>query len=846
HKIVEGGEVAIPEELLTSIADSIAAGDGVRFLTLLGQLQEAGKPETVEETVDRLRRVSTTSPMNSLHDIVALISNGLFSGSLQELLADAVGLTSGMNSQNNSNPDPPRSLYPSVNKCDAPYSIPEDRLRAAIYIPLSFSNGKKAPVILVPNAGNTGYTTYRSSFIPLLTDPKTTYADPVWLNLPAFATGDLQVYAEYVAYAIHYVASRTGRNVTLVGFGQASVTNQWALKYWPSTRTVTGSEFTVSGDYHGSMAALPSSVVLSGIGNVPALIQQWNQSHFIRSLRSHRGGSAYVPTTSVYTGFEDDMVQPQSGPRASAIIEDERGVGVTNAEVQVVCRGKPAGGFYNFASVLLNPLVHALFKDVMTNGGGKGPGKMSRLDLKTVCSSYLAPGLVLNDLLTSQKYLLVDLVSIAMNPNKTLVEPVVKPYARRDPDSAFAAGDGERVGTLLRQVTPGAKPSSVQEAVSRIQAISTANGTIENIALRISQGLFSGSIESILSPTSLADGPGSSNNNNPPPPTTIYPSVSPCDAPYTVSEQALRSAIYIPSTFTNGTKTPVIIVPIAGNTGYSEYNGNIITQLANSDYADPVWVNVPTYSIPDIQVNAEYVAYVMHYIASRTGRNVTMMSYGQGSLTTGWALKYWPSTRNVTSSDFAINGVYKGSDAVVPNTLVNVGLGAVPSIIQQKFESNFIQAFRSNGGDSAYLPSTSIYSSFYDILVQPQSGTGASAYRGDARAVGVTNAEVQVVCAGRPAGSFYDGSGLSVHPLPYALLRDAIANGGPGRLSRIDLNQVCSTYLAPGLGLENLLSTQNFLISAAVRVIPYLPKSLVEPAIKPYASVDPDGCTATT
>ncbi|RCI11495.1 hypothetical protein L249_7697 [Ophiocordyceps polyrhachis-furcata BCC 54312] len=730
------------DRLRRLLADAVAARDETRFLALLARLREAEKPKTVEETVDRLRRLSTTNPMD---DIVARISHGLFSGSLQGLLADVVGLTSGVNSQDNSNPDPPRPLYPAVGSCDAPYSVPEDRLRAAIYIPPGFTNGRKPPVILVPNTGNTGYTTYMSSLIPLLTAPATSYADPVWLNLPAFSTGDIQVYAEYVAYAIHYVASRAGgRKVTVVGLGQASVTNHWALKYWPSTRNVTAGEFAVSGDYHGSVAALPSSVVLSGIGNVPALIQQWNQSQFIRALRSHGGGSAYVPTTSVFTGFQDALVQPQTGPGASAVVDDERRVGVTNAEVQVVCRGRAAGGFYNFASVLLHPLVHALLEDVVANGG-RGPGRLARLDLARVCGSYLAPGLGLNDLLASQKYLLVDLVSIAMSPNKTLTEP-------------------------------------------------------------------------------------------------IYPSVSHCDAPYSVPEQDLRSAIYMPPTFTNGTKAPVILVPIAGNTVYGTYGGNIVSQLAASDYADPVWVNVPGWSMGDMQVNAEYVAYAMHYVASRTGRNVTMMGLGRGSLTSAWALKYWPSTRKITSNDFAVTGVYNGTTAALHRALVAAIHGAVPALTQLDAGSSFIRTFRAHSGDSAYVPTTSVYSSFYDELVQPQSGTAASAIRGDARGVGVANVEVQAVCRGHPAGSFYDGSGLSVNPVVYALLRDAITNGGPGQLSRIDLAEVCSSYLAPGMGLDALLSTQNYLISAIVRLVPHIHKSLVEPAIKSYATANPDAC----
>src|ERR1700744_2716789 len=93
------------------------------------------------------------SPSNLYTAAADLINSGITPGNLTELIAI---LESGCNSQTNGNPSPKTAVYPKKGSSDAPYSLSESQLRAAIHIPSGFTYGKKPPVILAPGTGTTG------------------------------------------------------------------------------------------------------------------------------------------------------------------------------------------------------------------------------------------------------------------------------------------------------------------------------------------------------------------------------------------------------------------------------------------------------------------------------------------------------------------------------------------------------------------------------------------------------------------------------------------------------------------------------------------------------------------
>lgn len=417
-----------------------------------------------------------------------------------------------------------------------------------------------------------------------------------------------------------------------------------------------------------------------------------------------------------------------------------------------------------------------------------------------------------------------------------------------DIDSAISqAGSGKlggneawsSISSALAQVTATTTQTNAASAISQLSSIHSAKpsaNVYEFAAALAAEGLTANSVTDLLGAVDgLATGQNSMSNVNKAPKDMIYPSKGK-DPKYSVAESSLRSAIYMPASFTNGKVPPVILMPGTGATGYFTFIGNYIPLLTGSSYADPVWLNIPGYLLNDAQTNAEYAAYAINYINDITGKNVSIIGWSQGNIDIQWAFKYFTSTQKVTSNHIAISPDYAGT--VNANLICPDGLPCDPSVLQQQYKgtSNFIDQLRLNNGDSAYVPTTTVYSGLFDEIVEPQQGTGASAYLNDARKVGVTNNYLQGVCSGLPAGSFYTHEGVLYNPLAFALVKDALTNGGPGKTSRINLSSVCNTYLAPGLNVGDLLLTENSILVAALALVLYEPKVTAEPAIKSYAT----------
>ncbi|WDK20542.1 hypothetical protein CGRA01v4_11829 [Colletotrichum graminicola] len=266
----------------------------------------------------------------------------------------------------------------------------------------------------------------------------------------------------------------------------------------------------------------------------------------------------------------------------------------------------------------------------------------------------------------------------------------------------------------------------------------------------------------------------------------------------------------------------------------STYRANLGILLAQSDFADPLWVNIPDASLNDAQENSEYVAYSMNYIQTWTGRKPAVVAWGQGNLNVQWALKYWPSTRDAVTDLVALSPNFRGTtEAFYGCNIILPIIGAAPSVYQQTYDSAFVRTLRADGGDSAYVPTTSIFSAT-DEIIQPQSGPNASAVLNDAQGVDVSNIEVQNACPNTPSGRTIPHKGILYNSLAFALLKDALENEGPGKLERID-KKVCGDHSAGQLNAVEINATEAILDDTAMDCLLYPKKVWGEPDIKKYA-----------
>ncbi|GAA5913051.1 hypothetical protein JCM6882_005548 [Rhodosporidiobolus microsporus] len=190
------------------------------------------------------------------------------------------------------------------------YSKPCSTYASALTCPNGIQGKKNGVVLLVHGTGSTGPETWGNGpYLKLLPDEG---FDVCYVTLPNRSLGDIQTTSEYIAYLIHLLApqSATGK-VGLVTHSQGGLNAQFALDFWPEMRALTSSFVALAAPFRGTAEGVPACLVLGLVtgGCNPSVIQQTVGSQFLDALNA-RGNVALVPTTSIYTAY-DDVIQPE-------------------------------------------------------------------------------------------------------------------------------------------------------------------------------------------------------------------------------------------------------------------------------------------------------------------------------------------------------------------------------------------------------------------------------------------------------------------------------------------------------------------------------------------------------
>lgn len=101
------------------------------------------------------------------------------------------------------------------------------------------------------------------------------------------------------------------KKIFIIGHSQGNINIQWALAFWPSVRQYVTGFISLAGDFHGTaegpLLCTAQNIVQGGCS--PSVFQQSVGSNYL-AAQNTIGGSALVPTTSIYTIF-DDIIQPE-------------------------------------------------------------------------------------------------------------------------------------------------------------------------------------------------------------------------------------------------------------------------------------------------------------------------------------------------------------------------------------------------------------------------------------------------------------------------------------------------------------------------------------------------------
>jgi hypothetical protein len=261
---------------------------------------------------------------------------------------------------------------------DPRLDVPAAKLRSSLHCQRAVRNARRTPILLVTGTGVDGTEAWPGSLQLSLT--RAGYPS-CYVNFPQHTTGDIQVAAEYLVYAMRATERRAGRKIALYGVSQGGLLPRWALTYWPSTRALVSDVVAVAGTQHGTATF---GALLSACGTqcafTAAAWQQASGSNLVKAISRYPDETPGRLGWTTVRSLNDEIVQPVDGPNPTSALR-----GATNIVIQSVCPGRQD----NHITTGSDSVSYAALIDAVTH---PGPAKVRRLP-SHVCDRPFAPGL---------------------------------------------------------------------------------------------------------------------------------------------------------------------------------------------------------------------------------------------------------------------------------------------------------------------------------------------------------------------------------------------------------------------------------------------------------------------
>lgn len=269
-----------------------------------------------------------------------------------------------------------RGPYAPLDRRGPGLSVPAAKLKASLTCTRGIAGDGRDPILLVPGTDLTPKANYSWNY-------ERAFAARHWpycaVSLPHDTTGDIQIAGEYIVYALRAMASKSGRQVDVVGYSQGGMLPRWALRFWPGTRSLVHDLVAIDPSNHGTLDA---DAACQG-SCLPADWQQASTAHLIRALNSRAETFAGINYTVIFSR-SDEIVVPNLDASGSSSLHTGGGR-IANIAVQQIC---PNDASDHLAMGSYDPVAYALVVDALTHPGVADP---ARIPL-SVCAQAFQPG----------------------------------------------------------------------------------------------------------------------------------------------------------------------------------------------------------------------------------------------------------------------------------------------------------------------------------------------------------------------------------------------------------------------------------------------------------------------